>query len=120
MIRNIAILFAAVYLLATTQFIELLKLPILIEHYAAYQGDLLDFVVHHYGGHEKDADWDTDMKLPFMKGSPVMMTLANVPDNISIELPDVSVLPFERKTPYYQLGHYDNYLSSIFQPPRFC
>ncbi|MFD2967808.1 hypothetical protein [Sphingobacterium bambusae] len=120
MIRNIAILFSAMYLLATTHLIELLKLPILIEHYAEYQGDLLDFVVHHYGGHEKDADWDTDMKLPFMKSTPVMMVLANVPDNITVELPNVSILPAERDTCYYQLGHCFNYLSPIFQPPRFC
>lgn len=120
MIKNIAILFTALYMLATTHLIELLKLPILIEHYAEYHGDLLDFVVHHYGGHERDADWDTDMKLPFMKGTPVMMVLANVPDNIIIERPNIATVPSERPIPHYQLSHYFNYLSSIFQPPQFC
>lgn len=119
MTKSIAILFTALYLMATTHLNELLKIPILIEHYAEYHGDLLDFMVHHYGGHEKDADWDTDMKLPFMKGSLTMLLLANVPDNVSIALPEVEALHADIPIAYYQFRPYSNYLSKIFQPPRF-
>jgi hypothetical protein len=54
-------------MLSTTVCSEVLKLPILIEHYMEYEGDFVDFMIHHYGGHEKDADWETDQKLPFIK-----------------------------------------------------
>ena len=61
------------YITTSTQLCQLYKLPVFISHFIEHDkgGDFLDemktFLVHHYGGHEVDADWETDQKLPFMK-----------------------------------------------------
>ena len=48
-------------------------MPVFVTHFiehskgGAFIGEMNEFIVHHYGGHEKDADWETDQKLPFIK-----------------------------------------------------
>ena len=61
------------YFTTSTQFSELYKLPVFVSHFIEhYQGgnvanEMIDFVVLHYNNHEKDEDWKTDQKLPFIK-----------------------------------------------------
>ncbi|KKX50458.1 hypothetical protein [Sphingobacterium sp. IITKGP-BTPF85] len=51
--KSIGIIFLMIYMFTTTQLVEVIKLPILVEHFASYKGNFVDFIVHHYGGHEK-------------------------------------------------------------------
>ncbi|OJV56374.1 MAG: hypothetical protein BGO31_14905 [Bacteroidetes bacterium 43-16] len=115
------ILISIIYLLATTSFQELLKLPLLVEHYIEYDGGFVDFVVHHYGGHEKDEDWETDQKLPFMQLSPVLAAVCDLPSRHEIVLhqliEDYTDQPI---TVWHEDNLIQNYLDRIFQPPRHC
>lgn len=60
-----------VYFLSITQLSELLKIPILIEHYSEHLQEnkamsFLDFLSIHYSrGSVKDADYERDRQLPF-------------------------------------------------------
>ncbi len=93
-----------------------------MEHYQEYvangEGDLIDFLVHHYGGHEMDSDWDTDMKLPFMT--------PGVDFNMAFYLPKIT---FEIDTKAFEYVEYSqpigktqsflaSYFNNILQPPR--
>ena len=67
----------ATYFFSTTELVQLLKIPVLINHFVEHAEEdnsitFMDYMVHHYGGHEKDADWETDMKLPFMQHSDLL------------------------------------------------
>ena len=121
MIRKIAILCAMVHMVATTQLAEVLKLPIFIEHYIEYdKGGFIDYLVHHYGGHEQDADWETDQKLPFMNLSHVLMVVSIVPEQ-PLKIPNkIEELVFKKPILKHVTDFKELFLSGIFQPPRFC
>ncbi len=120
MSRKIAILLSMVYLLATTPFSEVLKLPIFVEHYLEYEGDFVDFMVHHYGGHEKDEDWDTDQKLPFMNLSQTLLFAAGLPDD-QVLLEENRWRWFLRGSPVLADSSLTpGFTAAIFQPPRSC
>ena len=71
----ISILFLSVYLLTATEFNELFKLPLLVEHFMQHNEgnkhvDFWEFLCIHYSNNNiKDADYDEDMKLPFKSQS---------------------------------------------------
>ncbi len=118
--KKIAILFSVIYLSATTQFSQVLKIPIFIEHYIEYDGGFMDYLVHHYGGHEPDEDWDIDMMLPFMTASPTLLMVFNLPPS-GFDLTKENVIQTNQKKPLRNDLHFSSaYLSSIFQPPRHC
>ena len=63
-------------------------MPVLISHFVEHkENDNMNFweyLGNHYGGHEKDADWDTDMKLPFMQHSDLLHLVVITPKNTFI------------------------------------
>lgn len=112
------------YITTSTQFCQLYKLPVFISHFIEHDkgGDFLDemktFLVHHYGGHEVDADWETDQKLPFMKVEFVHIDFFFSP----IKLFDILHLDKEISTTSIKIFDEDflhtYYLDSIWQPPK--
>lgn len=119
--RRITILLSIIYLLATTSFQELLKVPLFVQHYIEYDGGLVDFMVHHYGGHEKDDDWETDQKLPFMQLSPVMAAVCDLPAPSQMVLHQLICFESDQPEPARHRDNLiQNYLARIFQPPRYC
>lgn len=91
-----------------------------IEHYVDYENDFIDYLVHHYGGHEKDADWETDQKLPFMDISPNLSVVFNIPETKPIETP-ITIPTYKNKVFISKENPFiHRYLSDIFQPPRNC
>ena len=67
----VSILLLSLYLLSTTELNQLLKLPVLIEHYLEHKNlnpemTLVAFFKMHYDHPVKDADYKTDRKLPFI------------------------------------------------------
>lgn len=66
-----ALVLLNIFLLSSTEFNQLLKLPKLFEHFSAHQSQdaslsFLEFLYIHYGqGEVQDADHEEDMKLPF-------------------------------------------------------
>ena len=115
-------------MLSTTQLSELLKLPMLVQHYIEHKEEnkdlsLIGFLEIHYAhGSPKDADYDKDMKLPFKS-----ITNSNV-SSISFCTP----LPFFKNNPIvyfenkkqqfseYSFTYSSAFLSSIWQPPKSC
>jgi len=112
------------YITTSTQLCQLYKLPVFISHFIEHDkgGDFLDemktFLVHHYGGHEVDADWETDQKLPFMKVEFVHIDFFFSP----IKLFDILHLDKEISTTSIKIFDedflYTHYLDSIWQPPK--
>lgn len=119
------IFFIAIHMLSTTEMGQLLKIPVLISHFIEHKQQdrmsISEYLVHHYGGHEKDADWDTDMTLPFMKHGDVLHVVVLEPNHIFASI--------KKPTFFHNKGLYSipqkedftySYLSSIWQPPKFC
>ena len=66
----IAFFLLTIMLVSTTQFYEVVKLPVLISHYLHHKQEdgssIASFFKMHYKGNDKkDDDWQTDRKLPF-------------------------------------------------------
>ncbi len=123
--RIIASFFLVTVLFSYTELHQLLKLPVVIEHYREHKAlsddiSFLSFLAMHYlHGNVKDADYSRDMQLPF-KSSTDCCQLVNLhviipsPSNIII-----SVLPQSKITfPVLQEGIYSSHLAEIWQPPR--
>lgn len=125
--KGISILFLSIYLLSSTQLKELLKLPILVEHFIEHREKdssicFLEFLCMHYAhGDVKDADYDKDMKLPFKSAE-------NSHSSVSLYLPSttfkqdfiIHIKEGKQRFPLYNSSYSSTYLSSIWQPPRVC
>lgn len=126
--KSISIFFFAIYLLSTTQCGELLKLPILIEHYLEHKQEdknlsFLDYLAIHYAhGNPHDADYEKDMKLPFKSinnSNLVSITFCNP----ILQFKGVLIVNYcENKKQFsdYSFTYSSAFLSAIWQPPKFC
>ncbi len=116
------------YLISSTEFSQMLKLPLLLEHFNEHKTwnegtTLWSFMIMHYTNNDvKYADHDKDMKLPFKskEGSLNSLSLSFIQNFTSIKLGN----PFERELKIYRIlnDHLFNstFLSTIWQPPKFC
>lgn len=120
-----AILFFSVILLAQTPVQQVLKLPILIEHFKEHRADkdisFLEFIkLHYFSGNPKDSDYDRDQQLPFRANDVILMSSTVVlPAQI---VPAAPPLLFREKT-YVLLkptGLPSLHSFDIWQPPRSC
>lgn len=99
-------------------------MPVFITHFIEHNNgdsffeEMKEFLVHHYGGHEIDADWETDQKLPFMKidfhqvdlfYTPVKLTYLDVINHSIIS----AILPLINDSHWYSRD-----LESLWQPPK--
>ena len=112
------------YLTTSTQFSQLYKLPIFIEHFIEHlqSDDLVDemivFIQHHYGGHEIDEDWKTDQKLPFIKIEVAHIDHSYLP-LIVFEVPKIDKEIHQEPIIFSDENYiYSYYLDSIWQPPK--
>ncbi|MGL2965850.1 hypothetical protein [Flavobacterium sp. XGLA_31] len=125
----IVLFFTVTYLFTTAQLSELLKLPLMAEHYTEHKKEkpkmtLWDFMCIHYAhGDVNDDDFDKDMRLPFKSHNYCSCT------SITFCQPVVNY-DFTRK-PLFKAGskktdfgyHFSfspGYFSSIWQPPKMC
>ncbi|WP_177764971.1 hypothetical protein [Flavobacterium sp. I3-2] len=117
---------AILQLASTTQFSQLYKLPVFISHYLEHSNNTFNFdelkifIVHHYGGHEMDEDWETDQKLPFMNADRVHLDPCYISDfnfNLSPEIFEKISLP---QTIWKNQIITFPYLNSIWEPPKFA
>lgn len=82
---------------------------------------LWEYISHHYGGHEKDADWDTDMKLPFMQHTDLLQLTVLTPKNTFTLHPKKNHVSYNTKFSCYKDKFIlSSFLNSIWQPPKFC
>jgi hypothetical protein len=124
--RRAAILFLVVLFLAQTPVQQILKLPVLIEHYiehrAANSGiSFLHFIkLHYFSGNLRYGDYDRDQQLPFRANDVIVMSSTMVlPGQIILAAPS---LGFKEKN-YVLLkttGLPSLHSFDIWQPPRSC
>jgi hypothetical protein len=109
------------YLVSFTEFREILRLPLLVEHFQEHKGQVaemsfLDFLVMHY---ETDVPHDdTDMSLPFKdcSHSPNITLAATAPHRMALQpLPEMNSPAYSS----FYLQHEPKLLTvDIFQPPK--
>jgi hypothetical protein len=118
-------IFLVLYLFSTTEAYQVLKFPVILEHFHKHQKEnnditFLEFLdIHYMHGSPMDDDYEQDMQLPFKRmNHHFNMTPAHVKELTSTTL---VITPPIKETSFIIVD--DNsirsrYLSSIFQPPR--
>lgn len=124
--KLIAILFLTVYVFSATEFNQLLKLPLLVEHYVEHKEEnklitFLEFLHMHYStAHAKDADYNKDMKLPFK--SPSNTIAFNALNCLQANFETELNYPVRNAKAFYFIysEHIPNsaLLNAIWQPPK--
>lgn len=125
--RLLAIFFFSAYLLSThVQVLELLKLPVLLEHFGEHKQkspevSFIQFLSMHYTqGDVKDGDHERDMQLPFktLSHSPLIWLGCIIPQQ-EISFPTAFSPLIVRKQSFPKEEAWSSqYLSFIWQPPR--
>lgn len=120
----VSILLLSLYLLSTTELNQLLKLPILIEHYVEHKNlnpemTLVAFFKMHYDHPVKDADYKTDRKLPFVIHSTLSLVFTlNTDFSFEISGSDYKYFHIQNIPSLNENLYIKGYLQSIWQPPR--
>ena len=122
--KKAAYIFLAIYLLGATELSQLLKIPLLIEHYTEHKLDngnlsLLSFMYMHYVGDDGDTtDEQKDQNLPF-KSAHFQMQNTVVFSVFKYELPKIFVNKNRSVWPVMQSNSLSTIaLGSLFRPPR--
>ncbi|CAN5873170.1 hypothetical protein BH11BAC4_BH11BAC4_05870 [soil metagenome] len=122
----VTIFFLSVYLLSVTEFYQLLKLPLVFQHFAEHRRDnkdisFLQFLdIHYMHGSPHDKDHAKDMQLPFKTTAVCILagTPVTIPDSPDFNLP---ARLFVEKRSYSSMNDYfvrSEFQCNIFQPPR--
>lgn len=123
----VSIMFLFVYLTAFTSFREVLKLPVLVEHFIEHRAanpsiSFLAFLDMHYvHGSPRDADYDRDMQLPFKMVSHTFLTLLAIPSS-AFTFHTARALYCKKEKPLLldPAAYSFNYQNTIWQPPKTC
>jgi len=122
--KKAAYIFLAIYLLGATELSQLLKIPLLIEHYTEHKLDngnlsLLSFMYMHYVGDDGDTtDEQKDQNLPF-KSAHFQMQNTVVFAVFKYELPKIFINMNRSVWPVMQSNSLSTIaLGSLFRPPR--
>ncbi len=123
--KIILVISSILFLGSSTELHELIRLPLLLEHYYQHRSDdpylsLFDFLKIHYSGqHPNDNDDNDDNELPFKSKASLThidtaVPLRRVPDEKPVfSLAGMLII-------HYAEGIPDNTSSSIIHPPRFA
>ncbi len=122
----IALSLLFLYLFTSTEISELLKFPILVQHYKEHQQEhpeitFANFVNQHYTqGDVNDVDRDQDLKLPYKSIDFTHATSFTVlPTITSLEFNEVIAFELlKAPTNYYNIVFSSDNFSSIWQPPK--
>jgi hypothetical protein len=124
--KAVAILLISMYTFGATEAYQLLKLPILVQHYFQHKQQnasisLLDFLKEHYP--EKiivDDDFAQDMQLPFKTQQTNTLILDVVATPFScIQQPNQHIIVNTINSSIYNNPYYSQILEKgIFQPPK--
>lgn len=122
-----AISLLSIYLFSSTELPQLLKMPLLVEHFIEHreqnqQITLWQFLYLHYViDHGRDADYRKDMQLPFKTHDNCVTSVLNVylPTQKIIVINPVRFIQnqhFRKQETLLQ----STFLANIWQPPRIC
>jgi hypothetical protein len=124
--RFLTILLFGLYLASATETYQLLKMPLLVQHFIKHKADnpettLFAFLEMHYAQPQTyDDDWQQDMQLPFkvhdveFHSLPVICVHEQTPDTRAPE----RLLPAHEPSMLSMVGYSSRYPGKIFQPPR--
>lgn len=124
--KRIAILFLSIYLCSTTEAHELLKIPVVFQHFIEHQQEdpqisAVQFLHKHYmRGNVKDKDYDRDMQLPFKTAGEFFTSSATpfIPLNAHIDIQNrdepVQII-WSLQQPTFI---FSSYQVNIWQPPK--
>jgi hypothetical protein len=121
MIRTVSIILLFSYLASFTEFSEVLRLPLLVEHYVDHKRQvaemsLVEFLSMHY---ETDvAHDDKDHELPFQDCSHSLCCQCVVMPLQKISLTENSITIAQVHTSFYLLHKPELLSGDIFQPPK--
>lgn len=125
--KPVAILFAAIYLFGTTEASQLLKLPVLVQHYVEHKtlNKSITFArfleMHYLGKDEPDNDYQRDMQLPFKTIDACCMIAVNSlpPQRVQITVVEIPEIPVHKTATNDAFRHLYS-PGSVFQPPRLA
>jgi len=124
--KAIAILILSLFLTSTTDLYQLLKLPLLVDHYIQHKSldeniTVWQFLCIHYAhGDVKDADYAQDMKLPFKTSDKYNSSnLVAIPTSAISYTLNIPLTKTPLSGIYYLPVKLPSFLPSIWQPPKF-
>lgn len=125
--KAICILFLGVYLISSTELRQLLKFPLLIQHYAEHKAEnkslrLLQFLAMHYNDEDIiDLDYSKDQQLPFKSQNGYTGAVLSVFEPTPFYLLVPRTFFYTAKHHFIPNDDFTNtvFLSSIWQPPKF-
>lgn len=126
--KLLSIFLLSFYLISITELSQLVKLPLLIEHFSEHKQkdghmSLWKFLHIHYSQNKlNDADYEKDMKLPFKSHDGCINSI--VSESVITSYYFLSAKPvFSQSNSYSSYTEQfltSAYLNSIWQPPKSC
>lgn len=124
--KAFSILFLSIYLFSVTEAHQLLKMPVVFEHFSEHRVldkdiSLLEFLAMHYlHGSPRDGDYPRDMQLPFKTAGDCVTAIAPAFIPVMVELnleQPVEIIQLDKlvKPEQFILS---TYRSNIWQPPK--
>lgn len=121
LMKNAATIFLAILLISVqTPLGQLLKIPLLIEHYIKHRKQdgtsFTSFLKDHYASDHNDADMPEDEQLPFKD-----LAFQHIGYAIFVPVVQTKTLlpsPVEKMIVFSDAKHAQKHLTSIFHPPR--
>jgi hypothetical protein len=99
---------------------QLLKLPVLVDHFYKHQKEenlsLVEFLSEHYASGHEDEDQAEDNQLPFKSGTVQEVSSAVIAESMSTDFASGETAPV--KIDFRVLHIPQQHLQSIFRPPR--
>lgn len=126
--KFVSIFLISAYLISTTEFYQVLKIPLLAEHFNEHKTlnegtTFWNFLIMHYTNNDvKYADNDKDMRLPFKshEGSVHNVILSFIDNPVLNILIKPVVTDLDEYKPQEDKYFNSTYLSNIWQPPKSC
>ncbi|MDX5437572.1 MAG: hypothetical protein LPK03_10280 [Pontibacter sp.] len=126
--QSVAIVFLLVYLFAGSTLQQLMKVPVLLEHYREHKAmdqhiSMLGFFTMHYlSGAVKDADYARDMQLPYKSAEQASSPSPSVyiPPMFSELILSPPLLAQKDYPLLEETGTPTPFGCSIWQPPKHC
>jgi hypothetical protein len=126
--KYVSIILLSIYLISLTELSQLVKLPLLIEHFSEHKQkdghmSFWKFLQIHYSQNKlNDADYEKDMKLPFKSHDGCINSI--VSESVPTSYYFISSKPvFSHSNSYSSYTEQfltSAYLTSIWQPPKSC
>lgn len=126
--KTSAILFLSIYLLSTTAAKQLMKLPVMFQHFSEHQQtnnpvSFTSFLATHYlHSSPKDKDYERDQQLPFKTAGDCISCIAIAFVSLITPITISKPAEIQGKKNFIVLNQVitSSYLASIWQPPKNC